>query len=433
DPRRTNRPIVVLLSDGDDPAGDSEWRVGIAAAAEKKIRVHTVGFGDPSKDEKIPHGREFLSFDGKPVLTRLREAPLREIALATDGVYIPAKTEALPLGTFVQHLLDVDELRDEASSADALPIYQLRYHWLLFPAVLLLMLAMLLNEGPGRKEEETPSTGPRRTVARSKVVALVLAFLAFWSISAAAPPDPEELVRQANDAFARKDYATAIKLYEQAEAESLDPGLISFNKAAAHYRLGQHKDAIDGYRRCLEDDAAPPERRARAQFDLGNALLQYGDDVNTLADAVTAYRACLATLRRSVGSEKLRGDARHNLELAQQLWHKAWQKLPDELKQPKNADKPDYPDPDKKDDGAFVEVKPAKGAKPQESADVPKGKKAKTLASETLQHLPDAEKVSPAALDVALATLEREARRIAAARREQRQPTGSANLTKRDW
>ncbi|MBM3996083.1 MAG: VWA domain-containing protein [Planctomycetes bacterium] len=427
DPRRTNRPMIVLLSDGDDPAGDDEWRLGIAAAKEKKIRVHTVGLGDPNKDEKIPHGREFLSFEEKAVLTRLREEPLREIARATDGVYIPARTDVLPLGTLIQHLLDVDEMRDEAAIGEELPTYHLRFAWFLLPAVMLLMVAMGLNEGPSSKEAETPIAGPRSSVVRSRAAVVALAFVAVVCVSATGPPDPEELVRQGNEAYAKKDYAGAIKLYEQSEAESPDPGLISFNKAAAHYRLGQHKDAIDCYRRSLEDDAAPPERRARANFDLGNALVQFGDDVNTLADAVAAYRACL----KQPGN--LRADARHNLDLAQQLWYKAWQKLPEALKQPRNADKPNYPDPEKKDDGEFVEVKKEKGMKPQESADVPKGKKSKTLSSETLQHLPDKDKVSPAALDVTLAALEREARRIAAARREQRSPSGPANLSKKDW
>ena len=62
-------------------------------------------------------------------------------------------------------------------------------------------------------------------------------------------------------------------------------------------RLEKYKDAIDCYRRCLEDDAAPSARRARAGFDLGNALLQARGEPSRTArlrgSCAAAYRAGL--------------------------------------------------------------------------------------------------------------------------------------------
>jgi Ca-activated chloride channel family protein len=488
DPTRANRPIIVLLSDGHDPADDNEWQRGVDAAVAKKIRIHTVGIGDPDTDATIPAGNEPLLYDGKPVLTRLYETVLKEIARATGGVYLPAHTKRLPLGAFVQHLLDADELREETPTEDALPVYQLRYAWFLLPAVLLLMLGMFLNEGPNpAKRKQADMTGVRRSSPRrTKVAALLLAGLAIMGISAADPPTPDVILRHANDAFARQDYETAIKLYDELEGLTPDPGLVSFNKAAAHYRLRQarqaeqigriqsilaeaglqgvdidskfsgvveklrapdevrerllreyeklgeirrDKQAIDCYRRCLQDDEAPAERRARAQFDLGNALLEYADDNPlTLAEAVTSYRACLDQPNLPA---RLRADARHNLELAQLLWLKHRDKLPEDQKDPKSP--PKYPDPDdKKDEGAYEEFKPTKDYVKQERPDAPGGSKSKSLQSTGLQVLPDNDQVVPASEEATLARLEREAHRIAAARRQQRQ-AGSAPLATKDW
>ena len=74
---RANRPVIVLLSDGDDPATDAndptkddgEWLEGVTAAKTKHIRVHTVGIGDPHQSHTIPIGKELLMYEGQPVRT----------------------------------------------------------------------------------------------------------------------------------------------------------------------------------------------------------------------------------------------------------------------------------------------------------------------------------------------------------------------------
>src|SRR5204863_9313767 len=128
--------------------------------------------------------------------------------------------------------------------------------------------------------------------------------------------------RQGNEAFARQRYEDALELYEKAELRSADPGLVAYNQAAAYYRLGRYREAEHHYGRCLEDDQAPPLRRARAAFDLGNALVHQAADSNAdqLAQAVAAYRTCAA---EPAADRDLRSDARHNLELAQLLLQKA--------------------------------------------------------------------------------------------------------------
>jgi tetratricopeptide (TPR) repeat protein len=451
DPARVNRPIVVLLSDGDDPAADGEWFEGALAAKEKNVRIHAVGFGNPGKDETIPAGDDVLIFDGKPVGTRLTEGPLKELAGGTGGVYLPARTEALKLGTYVLKFLDDDEEREEAPRDDKLPIYQLRYAWFILPAALLFMLTMLLNEGPPMTRNESKSSKPSASRPRRRFAAAVLTLLAILTLSAAEPSGADAFLRQGNDAYARGEYEESIKFYEQAEGATFDPGLIAFNKAAAHFRLGQHKEAIECYRRCLQDDSAPSERRARAHFDLGNALVDFagkgpytsaesvalgvgivlhaGDDPYALGEAIAEYRACL--LQKNL-TPQLRADARHNLELAQLRWLKVRSKLPED----KKAGDPSEPPYRKKDDPKeYKEVKATKDTIRVKSDDVPEpSAKPKHVHSEgTPVVLPDQERVLNLSPEQALATLAKEALRIAQARRNQDHPRGPVVLTRKDW
>jgi Ca-activated chloride channel family protein len=139
---------ILLLSDGDDPGRDGEWRQGARAAAALGIRIYTIGIGDPNTASLIRLDTGPLMHDGQPVRTRLEEAPVREIAELTGGTYTSARTLSLPLGE-----LYLDTIRNQPEredSDDALPVYQQRYAWFLGPALAFLALFTFLGDGSVR-------------------------------------------------------------------------------------------------------------------------------------------------------------------------------------------------------------------------------------------------------------------------------------------
>jgi Ca-activated chloride channel family protein len=141
---------ILLLSDGDDPANDEEWRkVGIASARLKKVPVHTVGVGTPNKQKPIPLEDEFYYHDGEKVWTKLEEKPLQEIARLTGGVYVPMYARAYPLGELFLDQLTTGAVREQGD--DTLPVYEQRYAWFLGPAFGLLLLTMVLGDGSRRQ------------------------------------------------------------------------------------------------------------------------------------------------------------------------------------------------------------------------------------------------------------------------------------------
>jgi Ca-activated chloride channel family protein len=145
DPRFQGHQDIVLLSDGDDPASDGEWNKGAALAAKDSIPVTAVGIGDPEHASPIilPTGGR-LRHRGQEVTTRLHEKPLQEIARVTSGLYIPAQTQALPLGELVQQRIEAQTAHQEID--ESLPMYQPRYPWFIGGALICLALAMSLGE-----------------------------------------------------------------------------------------------------------------------------------------------------------------------------------------------------------------------------------------------------------------------------------------------
>lgn len=158
------RRDILLVSDGDDPARDGEWRAGLAAAREARIPIHVVGVGDPeTASEILVAGFPLVGPDGLPARTRLEEEPLREIAAASGGLYLPARTAPPDLGTMFRELLAPLMVREEAE--DLLPQVRLRYGWFLAAAFGFLALEMCLVDRRGRPVNPAPFPPPAELAA----------------------------------------------------------------------------------------------------------------------------------------------------------------------------------------------------------------------------------------------------------------------------
>src|SRR5579871_2493758 len=305
---------ILLLSDGDDPARDEEWRSGVSAARSAQIPVHTIGVGNPDRGSPIPlAGDHTLHHQSQMVLTRLEEEPLRAIADWTGGTYTPARTDQLALGELFCARLESGATHDNPD--DALPLYRQRYPWFFGSALLFLGLEMLLGT-PRQTAKGKRQTGDRISL----FVVPFSVFLLPCLLGAITLGQAEEWIRRGNQAFAGADFAAAAEFYSRAEESAADPGLVAFNQAATFYRLGRYREAELFYRYGRED--ATGLRLARLLYGLGNCLLQQAQDrdARRLKEAIQLYELCM---QQEAGDGALVADARHNLELARLLWLKA--------------------------------------------------------------------------------------------------------------
>lgn len=341
---------ILLFSDGVDPVDDQEWLEGVTEAHKHGIAVHVVGVGDPVNADTIVVPKS-AKVEEQKIASRLQEARLQEIARRTDGIYFAARTQRLAPDTLFRDILQSRPAR--ADEGGSIPALQPQYRWFLAAALGLLGLTMLtgVRISCGARlqrakwlEKRHVGNVPHNNITSSPRPALVALSLLLL-VSAAPLLEPDELVRQGNAAFARQEYEQALSCYEQAEERTRDPGLVAFNKGAALYRLGRYREAELSYLRCLEDQAAPGARRARALYDLGTSLLQpeaVRDAVDALERAADCFARCL---RHPDADAALVADAEHNLELARLLWHQAKQEAakrppPREKDQPEHKDRP---------------------------------------------------------------------------------------------
>lgn len=154
---------IILISDGEDLAGKA------AAAAEsarkKGIVIFTVGLGDP-QGAKIPSSarpNEFMTYQGKDVVSKLQHATLKSIAEITGGAYVPVGTANVKLDKLYRDHLSKLTTRDIAESIRRR--YIERYQWFLLPAVLALLAGALLSRGQlGKKAKAPPQSAPATAV-----------------------------------------------------------------------------------------------------------------------------------------------------------------------------------------------------------------------------------------------------------------------------
>lgn len=135
------------------------------------------------------------------------------------------------------------------------------------------------------------------------------AFIAVALVLVAVGARPWGQEPSGNRAYRDGDYASAVERYREARAKRPEDPRLSYNLGTALLRLGESDLASE---RLIESlDAQSPELRARAFYNLGNALIQRGG-----AENAEALRSAIEVYRRSLLLDSGRADARWNLELA---------------------------------------------------------------------------------------------------------------------
>jgi Ca-activated chloride channel family protein len=141
--------LILLITDGED---QDSYAVEAAKEVKKAgIRVVAIGFGDERGSEITltdpkTGARSFLvDREGKVVQSRLDGKTLREIAMATDGAYIPAGVAALDLESIIKE--HIQPLVREQKNASVRSIPKEYYPWLILLALISLVGAVRVGRG----------------------------------------------------------------------------------------------------------------------------------------------------------------------------------------------------------------------------------------------------------------------------------------------
>ncbi len=88
---KTKSRVCLLLSDGENTAGNLDPLLAAQLAHAYGIRLYTIGLG---QDGFVPYGRDSLSGKPRYVETRLDETTMRQLAEATQGRFFRATDNA---------------------------------------------------------------------------------------------------------------------------------------------------------------------------------------------------------------------------------------------------------------------------------------------------------------------------------------------------
>jgi Ca-activated chloride channel homolog len=146
--------LIVLITDGEDH--ESRPLEAAKSARAAGVRVVAIGFGSEEGSQIVvtdpDSGARRPVTDGPggpPVVSRLDGELLRQIALATEGAYIPAGTAALDLESIVaEHLTPM--VRAAAPGATRrVPVE--RYPWFVLAALAALVATAFLGGAPAER------------------------------------------------------------------------------------------------------------------------------------------------------------------------------------------------------------------------------------------------------------------------------------------
>ena len=132
---------IIVITDGENHEDDPV--AAASQAAEMGVRVFTIGVGSP-EGKMIPFEGDYLrDKDGNPVVTRLDEAVLQDVAAAGKGLYVRAGNSEFGLNPIIDEIARMD---DEEYNSIVFEEYDELYMYFFGMALFFLVLEMLIGD-----------------------------------------------------------------------------------------------------------------------------------------------------------------------------------------------------------------------------------------------------------------------------------------------
>ncbi len=297
---------IVLISDGEDHT-ESDWKTILPDLIQARVIVHSIAVGDREGAHPIPlnspstsaQDRAYLTYRGETVQTRRDDEPLRAIAEATEGAFLPLglapPSELRRL--YRDRIAPVARRTRDATRAPERP-----ERFTLF--VVAAFVIGLISSCPGL---------PRRLTTALLAVSLLTGAGAN-STADRTTGDPQraaKAVRRGDARYAVGDLRDALAEFERAAVLDPDAVVPRYNRAATLFQLNRFEEAAAAYREART--RADAGLRTKIDFALGNTAVALGD----FAAAIAQYDACLASPARGPVYDAVRRDASINRSFAQ--------------------------------------------------------------------------------------------------------------------
>jgi Ca-activated chloride channel family protein len=156
-----NHKAMLLITDGEDH--EAFVKEAAQRARARNVKIFSVGIGDAKEGRQIPISdergqRRFLaSSSGEIVYSKLNPMVLQEVAMVTEGKYIPVGVGTVNLmEIYRDHIATLDKKELEGFKEER---YKDRFQWFLGLGLGLLMLEPLIATRRARERSGRPSSG----------------------------------------------------------------------------------------------------------------------------------------------------------------------------------------------------------------------------------------------------------------------------------
>lgn len=135
--------LIVLITDGDDQ--DPYTQDAAKLARDAGVKIVAIGLGSETGSQITltdpqTNAKTVLMHDGKPVISKLDGAALKKLALATEGAYVPAGTNAVDLKAILES--HVRPIVRQAADASVRVIPVERFPWFVLASLACLLAAL---------------------------------------------------------------------------------------------------------------------------------------------------------------------------------------------------------------------------------------------------------------------------------------------------
>lgn len=301
---------IVLVSDGED---HDEEAVRLAKQmSQEGVVIYTVGIGSPQGVTLLDETTNQPKTDvqGNPVISRLNEEELRQIAQEANGQYILFQNTDAVVDVITKQLAGMDQRN---VSDDSLINYKSWFQYFLLAILLLLLAESFISENRRLKR-----------VAMKPLVTILFIFLGLQA--GAQTNNGQENIKQGNDLYKKGDYDKASEKYKAVADKNPENATASFNNGNALYRSGKKEEALDAYDNSLKNLKTPAEK-SNAYYNKG-VVLQNDKKLE----------ACIDAYKQSLKLDPTNEDARQNLQKALQQQKQEQQQKQKQDQQKKQQD-----------------------------------------------------------------------------------------------
>ncbi len=311
--------IIVLITDGEDH--DSHPLDAAKAAAERGVKILTIGFGDESGSEiqytDPDSGVRSVVRDsnGTPVISRLDGETLRLIAMETEGAYIPAGTGALDLKSI--HDAHIAPLVRGEQDGRGHAVRREAFQWAVLCGLIFLVASIAVGSHSVKSDlqlaaTETVPPKPSRVGAATLLIALMAGVPGQAQQQPTEDPPPPVTADGVTDA---PESAAPTKEKDASDLEGQDPREM-YNVALPHLAKDFDK-AEQLLTEARRESGTDGEVRFRATYNLGWVEVNRADKIlkEKPEEALAHLRRAADWFRDAVRLRPDHNDARYNLEV----------------------------------------------------------------------------------------------------------------------